>query len=198
MDVLFQAKQKNYYPPAKDHRLFFSLLSSRMGFYWIPLVISTFWRNPDNRSGQAEYTLTLGFCSLKHLGTKALNIFFETFWPRDPIKFVCLSGLDHRCQHWLLGLGASQVPGVCQSVFHQSVDCKMRLIAQLSIQLADTFILHTASANFNSHLSIHFNFESNTKGKVNWYWWIVENAGIINPIQLRNIETHWHQTSLLI
>ena len=110
MDVLFAAKQKNYYLH-QQRIIVCSSLSSQAGWGFIEfLVILTFWRNPDNRSGQAEYTLTLGFCSLlKHLWKKPLNIFFETYWPGDPIKFVCLSCLDHRCQDWLLGLARCQV-----------------------------------------------------------------------------------------
>ena len=108
-------------PPAKDHRLFFSL-SSQVGWGFIEfLVILTFWRNPDNRSGQAEYTLTLGFCSLlKHLWTKPLNIFFETYWPGDPIKFVCFIWTGSSLPR--LAAGAWGSPGArCLSVSLSSV-----------------------------------------------------------------------------
>ena len=72
---------------------------------------------------------------------KTIEYILWNLWLKDPINSVCLSGLESSLPR-LAALAAGE-PGVCQSSFHQSADCKMRLIAKLSIQLADTFVLNS-------------------------------------------------------
>ena len=134
-----------------------SLISSRMGFYWISLVILTIRRNSwqQKQSGRKYIdTWPLFF----ETSLKTIEYILWNLWLKDPINSVCLSGLESSLPR-LAALAAGE-PGVCQSPFHQSVDCKMRLIAKLSIQLADTFILNSqqlsaSKMQFTIHLQHH-------------------------------------------
>ena len=123
MDVLFAAKQKNYY--LHQQRIIVCSSLSPLKQDGVLLNSSSSWH--------FEEILTIEAAKRNihwHLGfVLCWNTFERNHWiySLKPIgleiqlSLFVLSGLDHRCQDWLLGPGASQVPGVCQSAFHQSV-----------------------------------------------------------------------------